>query len=206
MSLRVILENHKLLEKNIEEIIKYGLRLIERNSTSFSVKEKTIIIEGLLLRACAYWERFLEAEVIFLIELDQSKLREYLELPSSQKLNRQLIKAILFSDSYRSFQDIEKSKRFFRSFIANNYNLFDKLTNEQIKKNQMAYKLRNYLAHYSEFAKKKLQQQYKKTYSYSRFMQPGRFLMKENGKHFESLIHNFILMSATMKGKLACVK
>ncbi|MBU4444303.1 hypothetical protein KJ656_04365, partial [bacterium] len=160
MSLRVILENHKLLEKNIEEIIKYGLRLIERNSTSFSVKEKTIIIEGLLLRACAYWERFLEAEVIFLIELDQSKLREYLELPSSQKLNRQLIKAILFSDSYRSFQDIEKSKRFFRSFIANNYNLFDKLTNEQIKKNQMAYKLRNYLAHYSEFAKKKLQQQY----------------------------------------------
>lgn len=33
----------------------------------------------------------------------------------------------------------------------------------------MAYKLRNYLAHYSEFARKKLQQQYKKTYSYSRF-------------------------------------
>jgi hypothetical protein len=202
MSVRAILENHKLLEKNIEEIIKYGLRLMERSSTSFNVKEKTIIIEGLLLRACAYWERFLEAEVIFLIELEQSKLREYLELPSIQKLNRQLIKAILFSDSYRSFQDIEKSKGFFRSFIANNYNLFNKLTKGQIRKNQMTYKLRNYLAHYSEFAKKKLQQQYKKTYSYSRFMQPGRFLMKENGKHFEDLIHNFCLMSATMKRSL----
>ncbi len=206
MNKRSILKKHNLFEKNIEEIIKYGLRLMERSSTFFNVKEKTIIIEGLLLRACAYWERFVEEEVIFLIELKQSKLREYLELPYSQKLNCQLIKAILFSDSYRSFQDIEKSKGFFRRFIANNYNLFDKLANEQIRKNQMAYKLRNYLAHYSEFAKKKLQQEYERTYHYSLFMKPGRFLMKENGKHFESLIHNFILMSATMKGELACVK
>lgn len=202
MNKRSILKNHNLLEENIEEVIKYGLKLIEGKSDHFKDKEKTIVIESLLLRACAHWERFLETEVIYLISMDLSKLKEQLELPPKQKLNRQLIKAILFSDSYKRFQDIERSKSFFKTYIADSYNLFKKLPNDQINKSQMVYKLRNYLVHYSEFAKKKLQQEYEKTYHYSVFMQPGRFLRKENGKYFEKLIHNFCLMSATMKGKL----
>ena len=63
----------------------------------------------------------------------------------------------------------------------------------------MVYKLRNYLAHYSDFSKKKLFEEYVKTYNYKKFLEPGRFLLKNDGLHFENLIHNFSLASVTMK-------
>ncbi len=202
MSKNIILKNHVQLEQNIEESIKYGLKLIELKTELLNSTEKTIVIEGLLLRACAYWEKFLEAEVIYLIEMDKSKLIEELELPCNSVLNRKIIKSILFSNVYRDFHDIDKSKTFFRTFITDNYNLFKKLTNEQIKKTQTVYKLRNYLVHYSEFSKRKLQQEYINNYKYSVFMAPGKFLIKSSGKYFEKLIHNFSIMSATMKKDL----
>lgn len=202
MSKNIILKNHVQLEQNIEESIKYGLKLIELETELLNSGEKTIVIEGLLLRACAYWEKFLEAEVIYLIEMDKSKLIEELELPCNSVLSRKIIKSILFSNVYRDFHDIEKSKTFFRTFITDNYNLFKKLTNEQIKKTQTVYKLRNYLVHYSEFSKRKLQQEYINNYKYSVFTAPGKFLIKSSGKHFEKLIHNFSIMSATMKKDL----
>ena len=117
-------------------------------------------------------------------------------------MSRKIIKSILFSNVYRDFHDIEKSKSFFKTFITDKYNLFKKLTNEQIKKTQTVYKLRNYLVHYSEFSKRKLQQEYINNYKYSVFMAPGKFLIKSAGKHFEKLIHNFSIMSATMKKDL----
>ena len=202
MSIKSILKNHQILEEDIERIIRYGLSIIDKKSKRsnfFNVDEKNVIIEGLLLRACATWERFLEKEIIYLVDMDKSMLLEEFELPSNTKLNQKIIKAILFSTGYRDFHDIERSKIFFRTFIVNKYNLFVKISNGQIKKNRMVYRLRNYLAHYSEFAKKKLHQEYIKSYNYSLFMQPGKFLMKKNGRFFESLIHNFNLISATMK-------
>ena len=205
MSISSILSNHNSLENDIEQIIKYGLEIINRISKKaklFTIHEKGIIIEGLLLRACARWESFLEIEVVSLVNMDKSKLLDELDLPANSAVNQRVIKAILFSTSYRDFHDLQKSKGFFRRFIGDEYNLFDKISNEQINKIHMVYRLRNYLAHYSEFAKKKLGQEYKQTYEYSVFMTPGRFLMRKNGEHFENLIHNFSLISSTMKGSL----
>ena len=70
MSIRSILINHNSLENDIEQIIKYGLEIIDRNSKKakvFTTYEKRIIIEGLLLRACARWESFLEIEVVSVV-------------------------------------------------------------------------------------------------------------------------------------------
>lgn len=199
MPIRSILRNHRELEISIEEIIKYGLDLMKQKSIFINDKEKTIVIEGILLRSCAYWEKFLVKELIYLIDRDQTKIKKQLEISFSEKIDRHIIKAILFSDSYRSFHDIERSKGFFRLYIENRYNLFNKINNEQIKKCKMVYALRNYLVHYSDFAKKKLKQEYKDSYNYTRFMKPGIFLRKDNGKHFEKLIHNFSIMSSTMR-------
>lgn len=205
MSILSILSNHNSLENDIEQIIKYGLEIIDRNSQKaklFTIHEKGIIIEGLLLRACARWESFLEIEVVSLVSMDKNKLLDELDLPANSTVNQRVIKAILFSTSYRDFHDLERSKGFFRRFITDKYNFFDKISNEQIHMSRMVYKLRNYLAHYSEFAKKQLEQEYQKTYGYSVFMTPGRFLMRKSGEHFEKLIHNFSLISSTMKGSL----
>ena len=77
---RLILKNHSTVENNIEEIVKFGIEII---SSNFNKKQKTILIESLLLKACAIWEKFLETEIIYLVYLDPSKFCERLEL--SQK-------------------------------------------------------------------------------------------------------------------------
>ncbi len=205
MSGKNITKNHRILEESIEEIITYGLEIISSNfekSKLFGEKEKITIIEGLLLRACAIWEKFIETEIIYLVNMDKSYLLNELELPQNSVLNLKMIKAILFANSYRDFHDIERSKNFFRTFISDKYNLFDEITSDQIRKIKIVYKLRNYLAHYSEFSKKKLHKEYIKIYNYSNFMEPGRFLIKNNGEYFENLIHNFCLVSATMEKKI----
>lgn len=201
-----ILNNHVKIEKDLEQIIRYGLEIIQPQKTSpfysLNINNKKIIIEGLLLRACAMWERFLETEIVLLVCLDSSNLLNELELPSNTGINLKVIKAMLFLNNFKDFHDIEKSKSFFKIFIVERYNLFSKLTNEQIKKINMVYKLRNYLAHYSEFSKKKLSQEYSKVYGISVFKEPGIFLMKNSGYNFEKLIHNFSLASSTMKSHL----
>jgi hypothetical protein len=198
MSKSLILNNHEILERDIEEIIKYGLNIIKTIKPS-NKREVQFIIEGLLLRACAIWEKFIETEVIYLVDLDKSKILDEFDLPVHTNLNKKLIKTILFSDLYRDFHDIDKSKSFFKTYIADHNNLFKLLNNDQINKIKMIYKSRNYLAHYSEFARKKLLKEYNKSYGYMKFMEPGIFLIKSKGKHFENLLHNFVLISATMK-------
>jgi len=203
MSLKtLILKNHTQLEHSIENIIHHGLELIRSKLYLLNNEKKNLIIEGLLLRECAYWEKFIEIEVVYLVEIDQNKIIREFDLPSNVNLNRRVIKAMLFSNTYKSFHDIERSMSFFKTYIAGNFNLFNDLTKDQLKKTLMLYTLRNYLAHYSEFSEKKLRQEYRNTYGYSKFMQPGKFLTKDAGKHFEGLVHNFSLMSAKMRSSL----
>ncbi len=206
MSKKLIITNHKNVERELELIIKYGLEIIIPNKISpfsdFEKKKKQVIVEGLFLKACAVWEKFVETEVVLLVNMDITKLLEEFELPMNTVLNPKIVKSMIFSNLYRDFNDIDKSKNFFKTFIVPTFNLFESITNEQLKKIRIVYKLRNYLAHYSEFAKKKLLQEYLKNYKSNNFKDPGNFLMENSGKYFEKLIHNFCLSSSKMREKL----
>lgn len=159
-----------------------------------------MLIEALLLRACALWENFIENEMVLLITLDPSKLLKEFDLPLNTNINSKLIRAIIFSDHYRDFHDIDRSMGFFERVIVDKNNSFKKITNSQKQKINFTYKLRNYLAHYSEFSKTNLFRSYNQPpYNYRKFLEPGRFLLKQKGKHFEDLVHNFKMSSITMK-------
>ena len=159
-----------------------------------------MLIEALLLRACALWEKFIENEIVLLITLDPSKLLKEFDLPPTTNINSKLVRAIIFSDHYRDFRDIDRSMGFFERVIVDKYNSFKKITTPQKQKINFTYKLRNYLAHYSEFSKTHLLRAYKQPpYNYGKFLEPGRFLLKQKGKHFENLVHNFKMSSITMR-------
>lgn len=205
VGLRSIKKNHSRLEKNIDTLIKYGLNLITSTYPAlkkhFSNSERNMLLEGLLLRACAYWESFLESELIFLIDLDQTKLKSEFEIGKSTKLADNYIHAMIFSDGYKDFTDIDRSIGYFRKYISDKLNLFEEISGEQKKILKYTYALRNYLAHYSKFAKKKLTHQYS-IYNIKKFTEPGVVLRKKKAKIFEELVHNFNLMSSAMKFKL----
>ena len=206
MSINSIKRNHLKFEKNLNELIEYGLEIITENVTvkkdKISKKEKNILLESLLLRSCAYWENFLEKEIIILINLNSDKFKLNMELPSDIKLNLKLIRAILYGDEYRDFHDIKHFRNYFSKILVEEYNPFTNITNEQLKKINITYTIRNYLSHYSEYSKKKLYQAYVDNFKYKIFQEPGIFLLKEKGKYFENLIHNFVLVSANMRSFL----
>ncbi len=206
MSISSIKRNHLKFEKNLNELIEYGLEIITENVTvkkdKISKKEKNILLESLLLRSCAYWENFLEKEIIILINLNSDKFKLNMELPSDIKLNLKLIRAILYGDEYRDFHDIKHFRNYFSKILVEEYNPFTNITNEQLNKINITYTIRNYLSHYSEYSKKKLYQTYVDNFKYKIFQEPGIFLLKEKGKYFENLIHNFVLVSANMRSFL----
>jgi len=193
-------------ENNVRELIKYGIEIItedfSKKKSKIRKKEKTILVESLLLRSCAYWENFLEKEIILLLGLNNDKFKIYMELPSNTKLNLKLIRAILYGDKYLDFHDIRYHKSYFFKILVDKYNPFKNITTEQLKKINFSYTIRNYLSHYSEYSKKKLYQAYMDSFNYKIFQEPGIFLLKEKGKHFENLIHNFVLVSVNMRSFL----
>lgn len=203
MKFKSILKNHTELEESIENIIRYVQEIIADlpYKEKKTAKEKRMLLEALLIRACALWERFVEKELILSVCLDTNKLIKEIGLPERTKLNTKLIKAILFSDHYRDFHNVERSIGFFKKIIEDTYNPFTSLTRTQKQKLDFNYKMRNYLSHYSDFSKRKLYNDYNRLYDYKKFMEPGNFLLKNNGKHFEGLINNFKLMSVHMRQK-----
>lgn len=206
MSKITILRNHEAYEGDIESILNYALEIVNdklpHRVEKKTKEEKSMLLESLLLRACARWESFVENEVVLLVSSEPRKLKNEMGLPQNTKLNSKLIKALLFTDAYRSFYNVERSKGILRKVIADKYNLFDEITNERVQKIKLVYKIRNYLSHYSAFSKRELLTAYEKHFNYKRFVEPGLFLVKQDGKYFEKLIHNFKMVSVSMKKKL----
>lgn len=158
-----------------------------------------MILESLILRVCALWEKFLETELVLVVGYNPIKLIEEMNIRNISQMDLSLIRAILFSDIFRDLHDLERSKTFFRKYIVDNYNPFSKISGKQAKKVQFIYTIRNYLSHYSEFAKRKLWESYKKEYALTRFPEPGQFLFVNNGKRFMDLVTNLKFCSISMK-------
>lgn len=202
MNIKKLKKNHTQFEDAIEKIIRYAQDIIADlpYKKKLLIDEKKMLIEALLLRACALWEKFIEDEIVLLITLDSSKLLKEFDLLPMANINSKLVRAIIFSDHYRDFHDIDRSMVFFERVIVCKNNSFKKITSHQKKKINFTYKLRNYLAHYSEFSKTNLLRAYKQLpYNYGKFLEPGAFLLKQKGKHFEDLVHNFKMLSITMR-------
>lgn len=199
-----IIKHHTNFEETIEQLIKYGLEILEDEKRK--KEEKAMLTESLLLRSCAYWESFIEKEIVFLTDLDTTYLITKMGLPENTKLNLKLIRALIFSDTYKNFYNISNSINTLKKIITIEHNLFLEITHEQRNKIDFIYKLRNYLSHYSQYSKKQLFSALRKNYKYKRFQEPGLFLMKKKdgkkGRYFENLLHNFSLASSIMRRKM----
>jgi len=201
--IRDIIKNHEQFENSIEKILQYANEIVSDlpYRKKISNEEKFLLLESLILRACALWEKFIEKELVLAVSLNTNRLVKEMNLKHNTKLDLELIRAILFSDIFRDFHDLEKSKSFFNKFIASNFNFCAEISTSQIKNLQFIYKIRNYLSHYSEFSRRKLFDAYKKKFGLKRFVEPGQFLYTNKGQRFQDLIANFKYCSINMKKK-----
>ena len=161
-----------------------------------------MLLEALLLRSCALWQSFIESEIVVLALRDPSNLKIEMGLEENTKLNLKLVRALLFSDKYKRYYDLERAKGEIKRILSKKYDFYDTIQNDSIKTLSFVYKMRNYLSHLSTFSMKRLLEAYTKTYKYQSFLTPGLFLMKQKGKNFESLVHNFKIISISMRKKV----
>ena len=61
MKPKTILKNHEQFESAIEEVIQYALEICADlpYEKQMSEKEKHILLEALILKICALWEKFI---------------------------------------------------------------------------------------------------------------------------------------------------
>jgi len=201
MKFRSILKNHREFEQSIEDVIQYALDkiIVDLPGDKIIAKERNVLLEAFILKLCALWESFLEKEIVLSVSLDTKNLIETMELNKNKRLDTKLIRAILFSDTFRGFPDVNRLVNFAKRVIAEKYNPFFKITKEQKSKIHFTYAIRNYLSHYSSFSKKKLFSEYKRVFGYRNFLEPSKFLAKNKGKYFEDLANNFKIASVYMR-------
>lgn len=201
MKFKTILKNHEQFGSAVEDIIVYAQEVIADlpYKNKISVKEKHILLEALILKICALWEKFIEEELVYVACLDTRKLSHLMGLNLNSKLTTEMTRALIFSDTFRNFRGVDDLIGFSKKVIEDQYNPFTRITSQQKSNILFTYRIRNYLSHYSEYSKRTLFSAYKKIYNYKRFLEPGKFLLKNKGKYFEDLAKNFKITSIHMK-------
>jgi hypothetical protein len=196
-----LLENHDEFEGALKSYRAFLLRIVDAQRVVSSVNEKRDVAESVLLRVCAYWEYFVDRQLIACVNRDPSLLPEYLgaSLPSHPSVD--LCEALLIGDRYLDFRSIGALKGYSKKVIPQPSNPFLKISTATANKIDEVYKLRNYLSHFSSKARRSLFAVYKSQYGMSRFYEPGQFLLARNGERLWAYFDAFAMASTSVRAR-----
>ena len=184
-------KNHEKLDDTIDRYRSFMERMINAKRVIQSDEEKQDLAESVLLRLCANWESFLDEHLVDCVNVDPSKLTDFLGVPMPKHLSKNLCTALIFGDSYRNFANFRELERFTKKLLPKESNPFLEVTREQAKKIDEVYTIRNYLSHYSARSKRALHSMYKKNYETAKFIEPGKFLLAYNAKRLWTYFDTF---------------
>lgn len=166
-------------------------RVINAKRVIQSGQEKRDLAESVLLRLCANWEFFVEKHLVDCVNVDPSKLTDFLGVRVPSHPGKNLCTALIFGDRYRDFHSFGQLKGFTKKLLPKNSNPFLKVTSPQIKRIDEVYTIRNYLSHYSARSKLALHSMYKKNYKMTNFREPGQFLLANKAKFLWAYFNTF---------------
>ena len=139
--------------------------------------EKREIFEAFVLKIHAIWEIFVEDLIVDCLNKDTSQYAEYMGIRLRKHLPRNQCKAMVLGMSYLDFRDVSDIKGKAKNILVSQYNPFAIIKNPALKRMNEFYCIRNYVAHYSEPARRSLWKIYKNVYNMRRFNEPGHFLI-----------------------------
>jgi hypothetical protein len=144
-------------------------------------EEKRDIAESMLLRLCAYWERFIDAHLVDCVNCDHTSLSSHFSVTIPKNPSWDLCHALIIGSTYKDFRSFDDLKRFTKKILPKDSNPFLAVSLAHTKKIGEAYKIRNYLSHYSAASRRALREIYKEEYDMAKFLEPGQFLLAYNG-------------------------
>lgn len=161
-----------------------------------SLDEKRSVFEVFVFRICANWEILVEDLLIDCLNKDTSQYSEYTGFQIRRNMSRDECKAIIMGTGYLDFKGISDLKKNAKKILIPNYNPFKRIPHINGMKIDEFFSMRNYLAHYSDAAKRSLRNIYETQYGLHTFRQPGEFLLAkdktDNISRMDVYIDNFI--------------
>lgn len=175
-------KNHEKLDAAINRYEDFMKRIINAERVIKTIQEKRDLAESVLLRLCANWESFVEKHLVDCVNVDPSKLTDFLGVPMPKHLSKNLCTAFILGDGYRNFASFHQLKGFTRKLLPDKSNPFLAVKGVPPEKIDEVYTIRNYLSHYSAKSKRALRRMYENTYDRKKFIEPGLFLLPKNAQ------------------------
>jgi len=145
-------------------------------------REKRDVFEAYVFRICAYWEELVETLFIDCLNRDTSKYKETTGFRIPKDLSREICTAAVLGTGYFDWKSIDNLKRMAKDMLVPKFNPFKEIPKPRGDKVDEFFRIRNYLAHRSDKARRSLKKVYDK-YGFKTFRQPGEFLSAEDKKN-----------------------
>jgi hypothetical protein len=159
----------------------YDIDLLMKIETAKAVVkhkvDKRSIFEAFVFRICAYWEVLVEDLLIDCLNHDTSRYSEFTGFKLPKNISRETCKAVIIGIGYTDFKSVGQLKKMSKQMLVPEWNPFTTITASSVRKIDEFFKLRNYLAHYSDSARRALLDVYHNTYNMHKFVEPGIFLL-----------------------------
>ena len=191
--------NHKSLDESLSRYRSFLERIIAARRVINSTQEKRDIAESVLLRLCANWESFVDEHIVDCVNVDPSKLGDFLGVSLPAHPSKSLCTALIIGKDYLDFPSFGALKSYTKRLLPDESNPFLSVTKPHAKCIDEAYTIRNYLSHYSTKAKRSLNRMYRDEYGRSRFIEPGHFLLAYQAERLWNYFDAFEAASKEMK-------
>ena len=180
-------------------------RLVEARRVVRTRFEKLELVEAFVLRCAVRWELLVVSDMITSLNRDSSKYASSLGLRLRKHLSYDECKAILYGPRYLDFKSVDDILSFSKKYLVPQLNPFTAITKACRTKIDEFLTIRNFLAHYSDFAKRSFQNLMKKAYNYRHVPEPGAFLisvMPSGQYRWGNYLLTFLKASGDMLGSV----
>lgn len=194
-----LLRNHETFEAALARYRVFAEKVIQAQRVISTAAEKRDLAESTLLRVCAQWERFVDEHIVDCVNRDHSKLREYFSVAIPPNPSWDLCHALIIGAKYLDFRSIGDLINFTRKILPDASNPFRKIADGERRMIDETFKVRNYLSHYSYASWRALKKVYGEQYGMKRFLEPGAFLLADQGSRLLAYIGAFQSASTAMR-------
>jgi hypothetical protein len=174
-------------------------KIINAQRVISTTEEKRDIAESVLLRLCAYWERFVDEHLVDCVNCDHTQLSKHFSVSLPENPSWNLCHALIIGDSYKDFRSFGDLKGHSKKILPENSNPFLQVSQAHAAKIDEVYKIRNYLSHYSASSSRALMHVYKTMYAMQRFLEPGQFMLAYDAQRLWAYFDAFEGASNDMK-------
>ena len=174
--------NHDRFEEWIEWYGDFIYRLIVARKVVKTREEKRELVEALVLRCAVQWWILVEDDIITSINRDSSAYASALNLKLKKNPTLDECKAMIIGYKYIDFKSVNDIQRFGKHYLVLKCNPFAAIKRDCSEKIDEFMIMRNYIAHYSDYAIRSYHRFIKNRYKLKRIPEPGDFLMATDPK------------------------